>query len=259
MTASRIFQVLVLPALCGAPAGLGLRSLWATSKPSPDFVYLAEEAALVPGRENRMTARYLSEDGLTQCSEIVDNELALFEERQANVKTIFAALAPLISGDGFGMQKRSDSVSVVDGLYPPYERVFFRSKNKKTQLYGGLVSAAPSALADFVQQVRAICPAPSSQAKPAPAIFLQAALLDLEAANQLRKDRLLRVVTERELDSAPITAAAVHHPFQLIRIPASDTNDTFVTQLNSRKPVLDLEYAGAAFQLTCLKTPNPHP
>ncbi len=256
MTARIVFHVLILSALYALPLWSDSRSPSGASTTMSDFVYLEEEAPLVPGRENRRIALYVSNDGITQSSEIADNELILFAEHDFNEeKEIFAVLGPLIARESYAVQKRSDSVSVVDGLYPAYRRIFYRARDKQAQLYGGLVSATPADVAKFVQRLRACCPAPVHSPKPPATRFLQAVLLDNETAAEFRRRRVLRVIVEKDLESAPLTAAALHHPFLLIPLLDGDsTTDPFVTQLTNRQPALDLEYGGVAVQLVCFKS-----
>ena len=50
------------------------------------FIYVAEESPLVPGRPNRLISYRISENGATQVAEIIDDEVALFDEGQVDTK-----------------------------------------------------------------------------------------------------------------------------------------------------------------------------
>jgi hypothetical protein len=262
MNAGRLLRSLSLFLLWSATSFFGphVTTAWAKSSLSTGYLYLAEEAVLVPGKSNSMTSRYITQNGLAQSSEIIDNHIARFEERQANPAEVFAILSPLISNDGFAFQKRSESVSGVDGLYPPYQRLFFRFQNRQAPLYGGLVGAAPASIVGLVQRVHTICPAASRPPKSPDAIFFQATLLDRKTADDFRRNRLLCLVTENELVSGLISATALHNPFKLISASISEAaSDHLTTQLSDRQPVLDLEYGGVAFQLIRLTSQHYPP
>lgn len=220
---------------------------------SVGFVYLAEEPPLVPGRGSQMITRRIAENGATQVAQIVDDEVVLFVEGQIDTKQIFGLLAPMI-GKRFVIRKRS-AANQIDGLYPAFLRVFFRYRKEQGPLYADVSNAASAPIARLVEQVHAICP--ERAGRPPRTIFLQAAMLDEQTAGEFRRDHLLRSVKPNELESAPVTAAALREPFQLVATTETALrNDSLATQLNRNQPVIDIECDGTSFQLRSIKSRN---
>ena len=214
------------------------------------FVYLAEESLLIPGTPSRLTTYRIAENGATQSAEIVDDEVALFDEGRVDPTKTFAVLAPMM-GKQFVVRRRN-ATSQIDGVFPPFVRVFFRYKESQRELYADLASAAPGPLSVMIEQVHAALSAPTK--RPQQNIFVQSALLDAQTVTELRRDNLLRTVVPNELESAPVTALALQQPFKLIAsTETAMRQDTFAVQLTSAQPVLDIQYGDIPFQLRFLK------
>ncbi len=78
-------------------------------------------------------------------------------------------------------------------------------------------------------------------------------MLDDETAERFRAQGLLRAVAETDLAGASLTARALREPFWLFRGDHAEIQgDAIAKTLTNRQPVVDLEYAGHAFQLRLL-------
>jgi hypothetical protein len=217
------------------------------------FIYLSTEAPLVPGQAGSTTSCYISERGVIQHCRISGDIVDEVTELTDRTSPIFDELTPVSSGTHFTVASRSDTVEGADGIYPEYERLFFRRYETSRAIYCGLVKDAPEPVTRSARSVHQFCETKGATALRAP-LFLRASVLDEDTARRFREQHLLHELPAGDLSSAPRTTAALREPFRLIA--CSDTElrtDNVAGKLNDRQPVTDVLYHGVAFQLRLMK------
>ncbi|HMJ06448.1 MAG TPA: hypothetical protein VK474_09365, partial [Chthoniobacterales bacterium] len=220
---------------------------------------LSEEDLLTQGGIGSVRSTYVSASGFMQRSELRGDVVTSLAEQTCNVTQLFEELPRLIAAGPFSVTRRSESGTGTDGPYPPYEQLFFRLGDRSGALYGGLIKDAPPAVANLVREMHQLCP---NEARAAPSgILVQASHLDDATAQRFREQHLLRAVSESDFGAAALTRRALREPFRFLPCSAAELRaDSIANGLTPREPAVDLEYAGAAFQLRLLNsTPGTPP